>query len=344
MTAAGLPSPLLSWLLRRYAEEHAPAWAGLDGDGTRVRAFGGDWARYGCEPRAGMDARGLHDVFCGLLPFDDTLELPAMQMREGVHADVLLLREGNARWLLLLDAGARVEAERAVQQAANERHLAQARQSRLLDRYVGREVAEMADQGQLRLHGEGERRRIATLFADVRGFTAFNERTAPEKVMRALNDYMEVMLSTVLAEGGVIDKIVGDGLMAVFGLRELPHDVAVAGWRAPRRIQEGVARRNARRATPGEAVLGVGAGLATGEAVLGILGSRRRRAFTAIGRHVNLAARLESAARAGEVLLDLESWRSLGDERPESALVRRVSAKGIGVVIARVWRVAVEHG
>jgi len=156
--------------------------------------------------------------------------------------------------------------------------------------------------------------------------------------MRALNAYMEVMLGAVLSCGGVVDKIVGDGLMAVFGLRETKSAAAVAGWRAARRMLEDTVRLNARRARMGEETLGVGVGLATGEAVLGVLGSRHRRAFTAIGRHVNLAARLEASACAGEALMDAETWRSLAENRPDSVLVRRVSAKGIGVVTARVWR------
>lgn len=330
------PQPLFLHMMDRYRARHSPAWVGLDEDGIRVAGFGGAWERYfEHAPRIGMAADSLHDALHGLLPFEEWIELPQVMMREEVYADISCLVLEGARWLLFTDVSEDTRTAWRVQQSANEYNLQRAAKSRLLDWYVGREVSRMAERGELRLNADGERRRICTLFVDMRGFTAFNERVDAQEVMRTLNQYMERLLAPVTREGGLVDKIIGDGVMAVFGM--FPERDAVRdAWRSACGMMEGVRRLNERRRRDGLETLEAGIGIASGEAVLGILGSRERRTFTAIGRHVNLAARLESAARPGEILLDSETHQAL----VAAGLIgccaeRRMNLKGIGEV--PVW-------
>ena len=337
----GIPAPILDWLMEQCAGERGLAWAELEDDGVRVRRAGGAWDRYaGMDVRPGMEADGLHDALAGMLPFDEAWSLPMIELADGGHADLHGLVLDGRRWILWRDVSRGVEAARGMQQSANEGQLRQARRARVLDRYLGREVAGLIERGEVRLNAAGERREIVTLFADVRGFTAFNERHDAQEVMDSLNEYMAAMLEPVLDEGGVVDKIIGDGIMAVFGMSGNAGNVvaaATAGWRAARRILDGVAVVNARRAARGAETLGAGVGLAAGEAVLGLLGGRRRRAFTAIGRHVNLAARLEDAAGAGEALVAEDAWRAI-EPRPHGLQPRMLDVRGIGPTRVYCWR------
>lgn len=169
----------------------------------------------------------------------------------------------------------------------------------VLTRYVSRATAEAAH-GAARLPSlasvapSGERRPMAVLFSDVRGFTAFSERVAPEAVVELVNRYLAAQAEVVGAHGGDVDKFVGDELMAVFD----GPDAAGRAVLCALSLVDAVDR--ARR---GGDEPRVGAGVAFGEVVAGSVGSPARMDFTVMGDVVNTAARLVGAASAGEVLV-----------------------------------------
>jgi class 3 adenylate cyclase len=134
-------------------------------------------------------------------------------------------------------------------------------------------------------------------------------------VFDMLNAYLAAMIRPVLDGGGVVDKIVGDAVMAVFGL--LPSgsgapDLAVA---TAREILKRTAVVAADRQQAGHPVMGVGVGIGTGPVVLGVLGSKDRRTLSVTGHSVNLAARLESRAAPGEILMDARTADLLTGDR-----------------------------
>ena len=171
----------------------------------------------------------------------------------------------------------------------------------VLDKVVSRDVAEELLRGDLTLGGET--REVTVLFADIRGFTAITERMAPETVIGLLNETMERLGHAVEEEGGVVDKYVGDEIMAVFGAPMDQPDHASRAVRAGQAMQRAMREVNARRAARGEPVIGIGIGIHTGEAVAGNMGSTNRLNYTVVGAAVNLAARLCSAAAPGEILI-----------------------------------------
>jgi class 3 adenylate cyclase len=153
------------------------------------------------------------------------------------------------------------------------------------------------------------------LFADIRGFTTYCEHRPPVDVFDMLNAYLAAMIRPVLDGGGVIDKIVGDAVMALFGL--LPSgmaapDLAVA---TAREILRRTAVVVADRQQVGAPALGVGVGIGTGPVVLGLLGSKDRKTLSVTGHSVNLAARLESRAAPGEILMDARTFDGLTGDR-----------------------------
>ena len=145
-----------------------------------------------------------------------------------------------------------------------------------------------------------ERRRLSVLFSDIRGFTAFSETREPEEVVEMLNAYLQVQAEVVSEHGGDIDKFIGDELMARFSGQNHERRAALCAVG----LVEAVDRLSAeRREQDGESVVHIGVGVNSADVVLGAMGSSHRMDFTVIGDGVNLAARLCSAAKPGEVLI-----------------------------------------
>lgn len=167
--------------------------------------------------------------------------------------------------------------------------------SRLFGQYVSDEVKDklLAEKsGSI-----GERREVVVLFSDLRGFSTFSEGKEPEEIVEQLNAYFDRMVEAITAHGGVVDKFMGDAVMAVFGgLVELdnPQQAAVDAATAMRIELAALNRRFAER---GLEPFDNGIGLHYGVVLQGTIGSSDRKEFTVIGDAVNTAARLESACK-----------------------------------------------
>lgn len=149
----------------------------------------------------------------------------------------------------------------------------------------------------------GERRRVAVLFADIRGFTALAESMRPDDVAALLSGYFTHMVECVFAHGGTLDKFIGDALLAQWGAPIGSDDDADRALAAAIAMQRELVGLNAEWRTSGRPELGVGMGLSYGEAFAGNIGSERRLEYTIIGDTVNVASRLSAAAGAGEILV-----------------------------------------
>lgn len=185
----------------------------------------------------------------------------------------------------------------------------------LLGRYVSHQVARqiLAEGG---LKTGGERRQITVLFADIRGFTRFSETLPPEAVVTLLNEFLEAMTDVVFRYDGTLDKFLGDGLMVIFGAPAAPDDSADRALACAREMQTRFRQlRGAWRGDDGAAELGLGIGVNTGNAIVGSIGSARRLDYTAIGDVVNVAARLEGIALAGQILLSETAYAGLSDQK-----------------------------
>jgi adenylate cyclase len=164
---------------------------------------------------------------------------------------------------------------------------------------VAAEIARNA--GATRLGGE--RRKIAVLFSDVRGFTRLAEGMAPEALAKLLSDYFTEMVEVVFEHGGTLDKFVGDAIMALWGAPQAQEDAPDRAVRAALAMQEALMHLNARWLAAGRPALGVGIGINFGEVFVGNIGSHRRLEYTVLGDVVNVAARLCAEAGAGEILV-----------------------------------------
>jgi adenylate cyclase len=141
----------------------------------------------------------------------------------------------------------------------------------------------------------GERRHLAILFADIVNFTSRTERSEPERLVALLNAYMTEMTKTIFECLGVVDKLMGDGIMAFWGAPEEIENPARAAIDCALKMLEELA--HLRKRDDRFADVDIGIGIATGEAIVGNLGSERRFDYSAVGDTVNLASRLEGLTR-----------------------------------------------
>jgi class 3 adenylate cyclase len=167
----------------------------------------------------------------------------------------------------------------------------------------------------------GERRRVAVMFADLSGFTAFSESLAgePERIVEHLNAFFEIVAQTIGAHGGYIDKFIGDAVMGVWGAPVAVENPEIEAAQAARACLKAIEARNAELAAAGAPQrFTVRIGLSAGEAVAGNLGARDRFNYTVIGDAVNRAARLQAACKEhGRLsLADEEIVSRLGPEIP----------------------------
>ena len=241
----------------------------------------------------GLAALSISIVLAGGLAiyFSNTMARPLKELRRAVIA----IGEGKLETRLNTSSGDEF-AEVAV--AVNE--MAAGLQQRdifkgTLVRYMSGQLAEKILSSGKIPDLKGERRKITVLFADVRGFTSLSEKLPPENVFALLNDYFDKMIEEISKNHGMLNKFMGDGLMAVFGAIEedlYQEENAIKAALGMRHVLEGMRERFQ---IERQVDLKIGIGINTGVALVGNIGSNQRMEFTAIGDTVNLGSRLESA-------------------------------------------------
>lgn len=160
----------------------------------------------------------------------------------------------------------------------------------------------------------GSRRDMVVLFSDLRDFTRLSESLSPEVLIEVLNGYFQEMVGAIQQHGGMVDKFIGDAVLATFGLTAGQGDPAVAAVSAGLEMQRRLEAYNVKLAERG-VQLRAGIGIHAGEAVAGYLGSPDRLEFTVIGHTVNVASRIEGQAREPlpPLLFSEEVARRLGE-------------------------------
>jgi adenylate cyclase len=200
-----------------------------------------------------------------------------------------------------------VETVKAHKRLARE-EVARANYSRFMPEVVVKQLLENPDSFRL----GGANQVITVLFADIRGFTSFAEKKNPEQVVGLLNQYFSAMSEIIFAHGGTLDKYIGDGLMALFGAPTATPDDARNAVNAAVAMQKRFATLNPELVAAGFSEIAVGIGLHTGEATVGYIGSEKRSEYTAIGDTVNLASRLESNTKGGQILISEATAKAAG--------------------------------
>jgi adenylate cyclase len=196
-----------------------------------------------------------------------------------------------------------------------------------MSRYMSKSVVDkLMESGEAVLGGTG--RDVSVLFSDIRGFTSISERLGARETVALLNEYFTDMVDIVFAHDGVLDKYIGDMIMAVFGSVLQSDEDASNAVMVGNKMLTALHQLNRRRKARGGEPIQIGVGISTGNVVAGNIGSLKRMEYTVIGDRVNLAERLEGANKfyGTSILMCEATW---------AAIRNRAAAREIDLIRVR---------
>lgn len=172
-----------------------------------------------------------------------------------------------------------------------------------LSKYVGKHLMDKLVSSKSGVLFKDERKEVTIIFADIRSFTSIAEKLPAEDVVKMLNLFFNAMVDIVFKNNGILDKFIGDQIMAIFT------DISPQTSGPTEAIKAAIEMQNATeelmkiRVDEGKEVFEIGIGINTGNAIFGNVGSENQMSFTVIGDCVNVAARLEQLAKGGEIII-----------------------------------------
>ena len=177
-----------------------------------------------------------------------------------------------------------------------------------LSRYVGEHLVEKLINSKKGAFLENERREVTILFADIRSFTSISERMAAEDVISMLNQFFSVMVDIIFKNNGILDKFVGDQLMAVFGIISSDSSAPYDAVKTAIEMQDASEDLMNLRRKQDKETFEIGIGINTGSTIVGNVGSENRMDYTVIGDSVNVAGRLQQMAKGGEIVIGEQTY------------------------------------
>ena len=203
-----------------------------------------------------------------------------------------------------------------------------------LERYVASQIVDIILDSQGDISLDSEMRNIAILFSDIRGFTSTCENLAPKKVVGYLNEYFTQMVELIFDNKGTVNKFVGDMIVALFGAP------AHLGNNEKQAVQAAIAMQKHLKSTPNSWIkdhFNTGIGINSGDVVVGNIGSPQHMDYTAIGDEVNVASRIQSIAKGGQILVSRNICDSTTDYFQYKSIGRlRVKGKKRAIEIFEV--------
>lgn len=180
-----------------------------------------------------------------------------------------------------------------------------------LARYMTKEIADQLMDSDAQLGGQIKE--LSILFSDIRNFTSISERLGPQETVAMLNDYFSTMVDTVFHHGGILDKFIGDAMLAVFGAPFSSGEDADKAVATAINMMKLLKQFNASRMLKNQEVVNIGIGIATDNVLVGNIGSMKRMDYTVIGDGVNLASRLEGATKFyhADILISEKTYEQL---------------------------------
>ncbi len=186
-------------------------------------------------------------------------------------------------------------------------------------KYVGHEILEMILKSPESKWLKGQKNEATVIFADIRGFTSYSERTEPDKVIKDLNEFFEIATNIILKYNGYVDKFIGDAVLGVFGVPVYHHGHEEIALRACMEMQKTFqnmtqnVKKKSQKKECNQLLNSVGISINAGLVVSGNIGSQAKMEYTVIGDAVNLASRINRFAKDGEIIIGQTIFEKLAD-------------------------------
>lgn len=203
-------------------------------------------------------------------------------------------------------------------------HVIQGARGQFMAQFLAPQVAQMVREQGLKNAMKRQRMNVTVVCVDIRGFTAHAQANSPEKVLRLLRDFYGSVGEAATEFGGTIKDLAGDGALVLLGAPVPFDDAAARALGMARKLQKDTRRIVQRHSRQ----MGLGVGVATGKAAVGIVGQGARYEYVAVGPPVNLSSRLCDEAADGEIRVDAETLEAAGETLPLKSQLRDI--KGVG--------------
>ncbi|HOT78286.1 MAG TPA: adenylate/guanylate cyclase domain-containing protein, partial [Candidatus Wallbacteria bacterium] len=177
-------------------------------------------------------------------------------------------------------------------------------------RYISDYIADEILTEDLATQFLAEYRNVTILFSDIRGFTTLSETLEPKDLFDVLNHYFDQMIDIVIKNNGVINKFIGDAIMVLYNAPRLCENADIMAIITAIEMNRRLAEFNLKHTRKYGVTLGIGVGINSGQVVAGNIGSEKRMEYTVIGDTVNVSSRLQSVAKAGEIVISENIFKS----------------------------------
>jgi adenylate cyclase len=264
-----------------------------------------------------MDSRfsGAHSII--MQGIRSTMTVPLLHRDEvlGImHLDSQIATNAFTEKDLQICTGMAAGAAIAIQNARLASRIERESQTRAqIARLVPASVVEQVLKGDLVIERGGRLREITMLYSDIRGFTSMSDGKPPEDVVNTLNEYFEVMVDVLFRHQGTLDKFVGDEIIGLFGAPIEIEDSVYKAVSCALDMLRNLREFNRTRQAENQPPISIGIGINTGTVITGMIGSSKSLQYTAIGDAMNVASRLVSLARAGEIIISADTFRRVAD-------------------------------
>ena len=316
MSVTKIPNSVMRYLYSITMKDRLLACIFVDPDGTIYDWYGNLAAYDIATPEVGDPIGKRVLALEGMFPLDQAIfTLPTVEISSGKYADIHILKIAEGHCAAFLDKNEEVHKQQLYQQRGNELNLLREKHAKILQQFVGTEVAQGLSDGSLTTRAWGRRKNITVLWAGISQFAQFSESHEPAVVFETLNIYLQDIINSIIDAKGLVDSLAGQNTSALFGVVSSEEAPPVQAVRAAVDILKAIQETNNERQREGSATLDIGIGVGTGLAALGILGTKSRRTFSAIGHHVSLAHGLMTSADSGEILIDLNTYEKISMSR-----------------------------
>ena len=244
----------------------------------------------------------------GLFPLNKKfLLLSRVKVENNRSTDIHIFAADEGYWVLLLDASAEERRCAILQQNMNELSLLRRNLSKKRQLITSMETDEVL----FNLQEKGERRCVTVLFAKIHGINAYSRQAAPESLFEILEQHCSAMARSIIDEGGILNEIIGDRLMAIFGLECVIEPSLLHAVQAALLMCDDLKKINRLNIKHNRPEFNIGIGITSGQVSLGIIRIKKQKFFNAVGDAVHIAARLGEEAGPGKIYIDQNTFKHI---------------------------------
>lgn len=305
-----LPPAIADHLLAIATRERAPAYLRVTPSGCLLD-WGGAIERYDLHGLRPGDTIATHLFFLeGFWPLAAASEvLAGVHMDGGLIADVHLIAGSHEDWVLLLDTTAPMQERQQLQQKGNDLSLLRHRYDQLLQRCLASELAPVPPIASAQ-------KEISVLLVKICGLTQRSQQISPALTLKAANACVSAIAQTIVEEGGTIDHLLGETVVALFGLSPTHQPAPQQAVNAAMQIARQFQATNFLQTWAEMDALGIGSGITTGRATVGIVRDRIQSGPKAFGTHIDRATQLATQISPGDLLVDGPTFQALSNLQP----------------------------